>query len=120
MEKPGSLKMVEAIIRKERFPDIDNALKEIGIGGLTFFDVEGRGRAKGAEMISGRGAATYHPEYIERTKLEILVKDTEVQKVVTAILKTAKTGEFGDGKVLVIPVEEAWDITSGGSESTAV
>ena len=59
MEKSGALKMVEAIVRKEKFPDIDNALKEIGITGLTFFDVEGRGRAKGAEMVSGRGAATY-------------------------------------------------------------
>ncbi len=69
MEKSGSLKMVEAIVRKEKFPDIDNALKEIGISGLTFFDVEGRGRAKGAEMISGRGAATYHPEVRRKNKV---------------------------------------------------
>jgi nitrogen regulatory protein P-II 1 len=120
MEKSASLKKIEAIVRKEKFPDIDQALKEIGIPGLTFFDVEGRGRAKGMEMVSGRGAATYHPEYVERAKLEILVKDTDVQKVVAAIVKAAKTGEVGDGKILVSPVEEAWDITTGGSGSSAI
>jgi len=120
MEKSGTLKIVEAIVRKEKFPDIDNILKEIGVSGLTFFDVEGRGRAKGVEMISGRGAATYHPEYVEKTKLEILVKESEVQKVVTAIAKAAKTGEIGDGKILVFSVEEAWDIATGGSGSSAL
>ena len=75
MASSGSLKKVEAIVRKEKFPDIDNALREAGIGGLTFFDVEGRGRAKGVEMVSGRGAATYTREYAERTKLEIFEKD---------------------------------------------
>ena len=89
MEKPFAIKMVEAIIRKEKFPDIDNALKEIGISGLTFFDVEGRGRAKGMEMVSGRGAATYTPEYVERAKVEILVKDSDVKKVVAAISNAA-------------------------------
>jgi len=112
--------MVEAIVRKERFPEVDSALKEVGIGGLTFFDVEGRGRAKGTEMVSGRGAATYHPEYIERVKLEVLVKDVDVTKVVAAIMKAAKTGEMGDGKILVFPVEEARDITTGNSGFAAV
>lgn len=120
MEKATSIKMVEAIIRKERFPDIDNALKEIGIGGLTFFDVEGRGRAKGMEMISGRGASTYTPEYVERAKVEILVKDSDVKKVVAAIAKVAKTGEVGDGKIMVFAVEDVWDIAAGTSGLAAV
>ena len=120
MASSGSLKKVEAIVRKEKFPDIDNALREAGIGGLTFFDVEGRGRAKGVEMVSGRGAATYTREYAERTKLEIIVKDNRVTEVVNAILKAAKTGQLGDGKILVLPVEDAWDITTGSSDSSAV
>jgi nitrogen regulatory protein P-II 1 len=120
MQSETSLKKVEAVVRKEKFPDIDNALKEAGIGGLTFFDVEGRGRAKGMEMISGRGAATYTREYAERTKLEIIVKESKVKEVVDAILKAAKTGQLGDGKILVLPVEEAWDITTGSSDSSAV
>lgn len=120
MEKSGTLKKVEAIIRKEKFSDIDSALKEVGIGGLTFFDVEGRGRAKGVEMIFGRGAATYHSEYVEKTKLEILVKNTDVKKVVAAIVKAAKTSEVGDGKILVSLVENAWDISTGGSGESAV
>jgi nitrogen regulatory protein P-II 1 len=120
VEKSLAIKMVEAIIRKEKFPDIDNALKEIGISGLTFFDVEGRGRAKGMEMVSGRGAATYTPEYVERAKLEILVRDSEVKKVVAAIVKAAKTGEVGDGKIMVFAVEDVWDIATGNSGSAAV
>jgi len=120
MEKSGSLKRVEAIVRREKFPDIDRALKEIGIGGLTFFDVEGRGRAKGVEMISGRGAATYQSEYVEKTKLEILVKHTDVQRVVSAIVRVAKTSEVGDGKVFVSLVEDAWDISTGDSGESAV
>ncbi len=120
MQTSVSLKIVEAIVRKEKFTDVDTALKEIAISGLTFFDVEGRGRAKGMEMVSGRGAATYHPEFIERVKLEVLVKETDAQKVVNAIAKAAKTGEVGDGKILVLPVENVWDITSGASGAAAV
>jgi nitrogen regulatory protein P-II 1 len=115
-----SLKKIEAIVRKEKFPDIDAALKEAGVGGVTFFDVEGRGRAMGMEMVSGRGAATYRSEYIERVKLEVLVKDTDVQKVVATITKVAKTGQVGDGKILVLAIENAWDITSGSSGSAAI
>lgn len=114
------IKKVEAIIRKEKLSDVDGALKEVGVSGLTFFEVEGRGRAKGMEMVSGRGAATYHPEYIERVKLEVLIKENDVKKVVAAIVKAAKTGQLGDGKILVLSVDEAWDITSGNSGADAV
>jgi nitrogen regulatory protein P-II 1 len=113
------LKKIEAIVRRESFPDIDNALKQAGIGGLTFFDAEGRGRAKGREMVAGRGARTYQTEYVERTKLEVIVKDSAAKKVVDIILAHAKTGNVGDGKIFVSNVEEGYDITSGkvGEES---
>ena len=124
MQKRGArpLKKIEAIVRRESFPDIDNALKQTGISGLTFFDAEGRGRAKGREMLSGRGARSYQAEYVERTKLEIIVKDSDAKKVVDIILANAKTGAVGDGKIFVSNVEESYDITSGqaGEESIKV
>jgi nitrogen regulatory protein P-II 1 len=107
------LKKIEAIVRRESFPEIDNALKQAGISGLTFFDAEGRGRTKGREMVSGRGARTYQAEYVERTKLEIIVKDSDARKVVDIIVAHGKTGEVGDGKVFVSSVEEGYDISSG-------
>ncbi|MHB2036038.1 MAG: P-II family nitrogen regulator [Nitrososphaerales archaeon] len=115
------MKKIEAIVRREAFPDIDNALKLAGISGLTFFDAEGRGRAKGREMVSGRGSRSYQTEYIERTKLEIIVKDADAKKVVDIILAHAKTGAVGDGKIFVSNVEQGYDITSGqaGEESVS-
>ena len=107
------MKKIEAIVRRESFPEIDSALKQAGISGLTFFDAEGRGRAKGREMVSGRGARTYQTEYVERTILEVIVKDTDARKVVDLILGHAKSGAVGDGKVFVSNVEEGYDISSG-------
>ena len=118
--KGGSVKKIEAIVRKERFPDIDEALKEVGVSGLTFSDVEGRGRAKGREMVSDRGTRTYRPEYVERTKLEIIVKDADAPKVVQSILTNAKTGVFGDGKIFVSTIEEVYDIASSESGEKAI
>jgi len=111
--RKNPLKKIEAIVRRENFPDIDNALKLAGINGLTFFDAEGRGRAKGREMVSGRGTRTYQTEYVERTKLEIIVTDSDAKKVVDIILTHAKTGNAGDGKIFVSSVEQGYDITSG-------
>ena len=116
------MKKIEAVVRKERFPEIDEALKTIGISGLTFLDAEGRGRAKGREMLSDRGTRTYRPEYVERTKLEIIVKDADAQKVVDVILKHGRTGSIGDGKIFICSVDEAYDIASGetGDKSISV
>lgn len=114
------MKKIEAIVRKEMFPQIDDALKKIGLGGLSFFDVEGRGRAKGEEMVEGRGARTYRPEYIERVKIEIIVKDADADKVVETIREKAKTGAVGDGKIFVTTVEDVFDITSSESGEKAV
>lgn len=107
------MKKIEAIVRREAFPDIDGALKQAGISGLTFFDAEGRGKTKGREMVSGRGARTYQTDYVERTKLEIIVKESDAKKVIEIILAHAKTRESGDGKIFVSNVEEGYDITSG-------
>ena len=83
------------------------------MGGLTYLDAEGRGRARGEEMLSDRGTRTYKPEYIERVKIEIVVKDSEAERVVQAILDSATTKSLGDGKIFVSPVEKTYDIGSG-------
>lgn len=106
------MKKIEAIVRKEKFPSIDEALKKIGVGGLTYHSAEGRGRSRGAEMLSDRGTATYRPEYVERIKLEIIVRDSDAQKVVDAIIKNASTNSLGDGKVFVSSVEQVYDVAS--------
>lgn len=102
------------------FPQVDDALKRLGLSGLSFHDIEGRGRAKGEEMVLGRGARTYRPEYIERTKIEIIVNDSEAQSVIQTILKNGKTGLVGDGKVFVSSVGGAFDITSGEAVESAI
>jgi nitrogen regulatory protein P-II 1 len=106
------MKKIEAIIRKERFSQIDEALKEIGVGGLTYFEVAGRGRARGEEMISDRGTKTYHPEYVERIKVEIIVEDEDSQRIIDAIMNNASTGSIGDGKVYVYSVDRFLDIAT--------
>ena len=116
----NQFKKVEAIVRKERFPDIDELLKKIGISGLTFFSVEGRGRAKGSEMISDRGTKTYRREYSERVQLEIIAKESDVPSVVDAIMKGAKTGSVGDGKIFVRSIEQVYDISTGEAGERAV
>ncbi|MHB8566336.1 MAG: P-II family nitrogen regulator [Nitrososphaerales archaeon] len=106
------MKKIEALIRKEKFQSVDEALKKIGVGGLTYFDVSGRGRAKGEEMVSDRGTRTYIPEFIDRIKVEVLVKDSDSQKVIDAIMNSATTGAIGDGKLYVYSVDRVYDIAS--------
>ena len=107
-----AMKKIEAMVRKERFSTIDEALKKIGVGRLTYFEVEGRGRAKGEEMVSDRGTKTYHPEYIERIKVEIIVRGKDAQNVIDAIIDSASTGSIGDGKLYVYPIDRVYDIAS--------
>ena len=102
------------------FPQIEDALKRIGLSGLSFHDIEGRGRAKGEEMVLGRGARTYRPEYVERTKIEIIVNDSEAQSVIQTILKNGKTGLIGDGKIFVSSLGGVFDITSGEADESAI
>ena len=73
-------------------------------------------------MLSDRGTRTYRPEYVDRTKLEIIVKDADAQKVVDVILKHGRTGSIGDGKIFICSVDAAYDIASGetGDKSISV
>jgi nitrogen regulatory protein PII len=114
------LKKIEAVIRKERFEEVDAALKASGVGGLTVEDVRGRGRTRIVTKVYSRGVFTKEEEYIRHLKLEIIVKDEDAAKVVQAIMKSASTGGVGDGKIFVIPIEEIIDIGSKQTGGVAV
>jgi nitrogen regulatory protein P-II 1 len=114
------MKKIEAVIRKEKFPAVDAALKQLGVGGLTVEDVAGRGRTTETETIYARGKWSVQEEYIKRLKLEILVEEANAQKVVEAILANASTGSVGDGKIFVTTVEEVLDIGSKATNEQAV
>ena len=99
------MKKIEAIIRPFKIDDVREALTEIGIRGMTLTEVKGYGRQKGhTELYRG---SEYHIDFLPKIKLEIIVSDQMVEKVVDSIIKTSKTGQIGDGKIFVYPIEDA-------------
>ena len=99
-----SLKKIEAIIKPFKLEEVKEALHEAGIEGMTVTEVKGFGRQKGHTEIY-RGSE-YTVDFLPKVKLEIILAETSVDKAVAAILKVAKTGKIGDGKIFVLPVEE--------------
>ena len=105
------MKKVEAIIKPFKLEEVKDALSAVGIQGLTVSEVKGFGRQKGHKELY-RGAE-YVVEFLPKVKLEIVVSEEAVEKVVKAILEGASTGRIGDGKVFVLPVEESVRIRTG-------
>jgi nitrogen regulatory protein PII len=99
------MKLVIAIIKPFKLEEVKTALSEIGVEGMTVTEVKGFGRQKGHTEIY-RGSE-YTVDFLPKVKLEIVVADAVTGKVVDTIVKAAKTGKIGDGKVFVTPVEEA-------------
>ena len=99
------MKKIEAIIKPFKLDDVKEALAEIGIQGMTITEVKGHGRQKGHKEIY-RGAE-YVVDFIPKIKIEIVVDDPIKDQVVNKIREAANTGKIGDGKIFVIPVEEA-------------
>lgn len=110
------MKKIEAIIRKSKFEEVKDALYDAGIEFFSFWDVRGVGQAREGRIYRG---IVYDTSTIERTKLSIIVRDKNVEKTVQAILTSARTGEIGDGKIFIIPIEESYRIRTGehGDES---
>jgi nitrogen regulatory protein P-II 1 len=106
------VKKIEAIIRPEKLDDVKHALAEKGYIGLNIVGVTGRGVQKGI-VHAGRGAATYSVDMLPKVKLETVVADANVDDVVATIQKAAWTGNIGDGKIFIIPVEEAIRVRTG-------
>jgi nitrogen regulatory protein P-II 1 len=99
------MKKIEAIIKPFKMEDVKEALSEIGIEGMTVSEVKGFGRQKGHTEIY-RGSE-YTVDFLPKVKFEIVLSDDRVQRAVDTIVNAAKTGKIGDGKVFVLPIEEA-------------
>ncbi|HZY05663.1 MAG TPA: P-II family nitrogen regulator [Anaeromyxobacteraceae bacterium] len=105
------MKKVEAIIKPFKLDEVKQALSEVGIAGLTATEVKGFGRQKGhTELYRG---AEYVVDFLPKVKVEVVVSDGMVGKVVEVIERAAKTGRIGDGKIFVVPVEEVIRIRTG-------
>ena len=112
------MKKIEAIIRPFRIDDIREALGEIGVRGMTITEVKGYGRQKGhTELYRG---SEYQIDFLPKIKIEVIVSDKMVDKVVDTILKAAKTGQVGDGKIFVYPVEDVIRVRTGESGEDAL
>jgi nitrogen regulatory protein P-II 1 len=107
------MKKIEAFIKPFKLDDVKSALMEIGIKGLTVSEVKGFGRQKGhTELYRG---SEYRVDFLPKSKLEIVVSDDEVDRVVETIVNVAKTGSIGDGKIFILSVEDAIRIRTGES-----
>jgi nitrogen regulatory protein P-II 1 len=112
------MKIVEAIIKPFKLDEVKDALNQIGIEGITLIEVKGYGRQKGhAEMYRG---AEYAMDFVPKILLQVAVKDDMAARVVEAIAESAKTGKIGDGKIFVIPLEEAMRIRTGEKGNEAL
>ncbi len=112
------MKKVEAIIKPFKLDDVKEALNEIGIQGITVTEVKGYGRQKGhTELYRG---AEYVVDFLPKVKVEVVVEDEQVQRALEAIEASARTGRIGDGKIFVIPLEQAVRIRTGEKGPDAI
>ncbi len=112
------MKKVEAIIKPFKLDDVKEALHEVGVSGITVTEAKGFGRQKGhTELYRG---AEYVVDFLPKVKLEVVVEDSIVDRVVEAISGAARTGRIGDGKIFVIPVEKAVRIRTGEQDEAAI
>jgi nitrogen regulatory protein P-II 1 len=112
------MKKIEAIIRPFRLDDVREALAEIGVKGMTLTEVKGYGRQKGhTELYRG---SEYQIDFLPKIKLEVVVSDKLADRVVETILKVAKTGQVGDGKIFIYEVEDAIRVRTGEAGEAAL
>jgi nitrogen regulatory protein P-II 1 len=105
------MKKIEAILRPNKFDDVKDALHEIGIQGMTVTDVRGFGRQKGhTEMYRG---TEYAVDFLPKIKIELVVPDENLRLVIETILRSAQTGQLGDGKIFVSNIDQALRIRTG-------
>ena len=112
------MKIVMAVIKPFKLDEVRDALTAVGVHGLTVTEVKGYGRQKGHTEIY-RGTE-YAVNFLPKVKIEVAVDDAQVDKVVEAITAAAKTGQIGDGKIFVIPLDHAVRIRTGESDSAAL
>jgi nitrogen regulatory protein PII len=105
------MKLIKSIVRPNKVDDIKNALSQVDVAGMTVTEVRGHGRQKGHTAVY-RGRE-YQISLLPKAQIEVVVPDARVDAVVEAIIQAARTGEIGDGRVFVMPVEHAYNIRTG-------
>jgi nitrogen regulatory protein P-II 1 len=113
------MKKIEAIIRPEKLNEVKDALADAGFVGLNIVHVTGRGAQKGI-VHGGRGGETYTVDMLPKLKIDVVVKDADAERAVDIILATARTGNIGDGKIFILPVEDAIRVRTGERGEIAV
>lgn len=112
------MKKIEAIIREEKLNDVKKALEEKNYWGMTVSQVSGRGKQKGI-LLQWR-AGEYRVDLLPKIKIELVVLEEDVPAVLDAIIKNARTGETGDGKIFVLPVETVVRVRTGDRDENAI
>lgn len=112
------MKKIEAIIREEKLDPVRKALEENGYYGMTVSEVIGRGRERGLTLQWRVGE--YRIDFLPKLKIEVVVLDEDVPKAINAITRNARTGERGDGKIFVLPVENAVRVRTGEDGENAI
>ena len=112
------MKKIDAVVKPFKLDEVREALSDIGVSGLTVTEVKGFGRQKGhTELYRG---AEYVVDFLPKVKIEIVVADTMVEQVLEAIVKAARTGKIGDGKIFVTTVEQVVRIRTGETDEAAI
>jgi nitrogen regulatory protein P-II 1 len=112
------VKKIEAYIKPFKLDDVKAALMEIGVRGMSVTEVRGFGRQKGhTELYRG---SEYKVDFLPKSKIEIVIPDDKVEQVIEVIQKVARTGQVGDGKIFIVPVEDAVRIRTGESGEGAL
>ena len=112
------MKKIEAIIREEKLDAVRTALEDNGYFGITVTEVSGRGRQKG--LVLQWRVGEYQVEFLPKLKIEVVVLDEDVARTLNAIARSARTGEIGDGKIFVLPVENAVRVRTGEDGENAI
>lgn len=112
------MKLIVGIIKPFKLDDVKDALKELGVQGLTVSDVQGFGRQRGhTEVYRG---SEYQIDFVPKVRVEIVVDDADVDRVTTALVEAARTGKIGDGKVWVSPIESIVRVRTGEAGTDAI
>jgi len=112
------MKQITAIVKPFKLEEVRESLAQVGVNGLTVTEVKGFGRQKGhTELYRG---AEYVVDFLPKVKVEVAVKDSDVERCIEAIIKAAKTGKIGDGKIFVTSIEQVVRIRTGETDESAL
>jgi nitrogen regulatory protein P-II 1 len=105
------MKLILAVIKPHRLDEVKDALREMGVSGMTSIEAQGFGRQRGhTEVYRG---AEYQVDFVPKVQVEVLAEDDQVGAIVDAIMSSARTGKIGDGKIFVLPAEQVYRIRTG-------